>query len=155
MATKMKGFFKGIKYIQQIFVYKDHEMEIGYPTDVRHVAHVGWDGSSMSTPSWMNEYKTAPEFSSTSLANFGKSGEVASWTSDGKFIVSLFSELIMSAEPFQQGPDVFVGTPTTESPRKRKKSKSCSAAKSSRPPKQKASAEKLMQKHVEPKGSLC
>ncbi|XP_031500624.1 CRIB domain-containing protein RIC10 [Nymphaea colorata] len=145
MATKMKGFFKGIKYIQQIFVYKDHEMEIGYPTDVRHVAHVGWDGSSMSTPSWMNEYKTAPEFSSTSLANFGKSGEMASWTSDD----------FQPAEPFQQGPDVFVGTPTTESPRKRKKSKSCSAAKSSRPPKQKASAEKLMQKHVEPKGSLC
>ncbi|CAN6452184.1 unnamed protein product [Victoria cruziana] len=145
MATKMKGFFKGIKYIQQIFVYKDHEMEIGYPTDVRHVSHVGWDGSSTSTPSWMNEYKTAPDFSSTSLTNFGKSGEVASsWTSDD----------FQPAELLQQGPDVFASTPTKDSPRKRKKSKSCSAAKPSRPPKQKASAEK-MQKHVETKGSLC
>ncbi|XP_058072632.1 CRIB domain-containing protein RIC10 isoform X2 [Magnolia sinica] len=86
MATKMKGIFKGIKYISQIFVYKEHEMEIGYPTDVRHVSHIGWDGTSVNAPSWMNEFKTASDFSSTQLSHFGHSRDpscvgVASWSS--------------------------------------------------------------------------
>lgn len=95
MATKMKGIYKGFKYISQIFgnawswtaliyfilffsvaldlfchfdglwcleakvgngciaVVKEREMEIGYPTDVKHVAHIGWDGPSGSAPSWV------------------------------------------------------------------------------------------------------
>lgn len=28
-------------------------MEIGYPTDVKHVAHIGWDGQSSNAPSWV------------------------------------------------------------------------------------------------------
>lgn len=28
-------------------------MEIGYPTDVRHVTHIGWGSSSMNAPSWV------------------------------------------------------------------------------------------------------
>ncbi|GLT41279.1 hypothetical protein SLA2020_153540 [Shorea laevis] len=33
-------------------------MQIGLPTDVKHVAHIGWDGPSVnSTPSWMNDFK--------------------------------------------------------------------------------------------------
>lgn len=40
-------------------------MEIGYPTDVKHVAHIGWDGPSGTGPSWMNEFKTAPDFSTS------------------------------------------------------------------------------------------
>ncbi|MQM18333.1 hypothetical protein Taro_051322 [Colocasia esculenta] len=83
MATKMKGFFKGFKYISQIFVYKEHEMEIGYPTDVRHVAHIGWDSSPLNAPSWMNEFKTASDFSATSLSSFGQSRET-SWASQGQ-----------------------------------------------------------------------
>ncbi|RWW13480.1 hypothetical protein GW17_00022795 [Ensete ventricosum] len=31
---------------------KDQEMQIGHPTDVKHVAHVGCDGSSNHSPSW-------------------------------------------------------------------------------------------------------
>lgn len=46
-------------------------MEIGYPTDVKHVAHIGWDGPSGTGPSWMNDFKTAPDFS-TSLGNLGE-----------------------------------------------------------------------------------
>ncbi|XP_008439966.1 CRIB domain-containing protein RIC10-like isoform X1 [Cucumis melo] len=61
MASKMKGIYKSFKYITQIFgnVVKDREMEIGYPTDVKHVAHIGLDNSSpsASAPSWMNEFK--------------------------------------------------------------------------------------------------
>lgn len=34
-------------------VVKEREMEIGYPTDVKHVAHVGWDGPLGSGPSWV------------------------------------------------------------------------------------------------------
>ncbi|MBA0662681.1 hypothetical protein Goklo_006762 [Gossypium klotzschianum] len=33
-------------------------MEIGNPTDVKHVAHIGLDSSSDTAPSWMNEFKT-------------------------------------------------------------------------------------------------
>ncbi|KAK8974104.1 hypothetical protein V6N11_064592 [Hibiscus sabdariffa] len=32
-------------------------MEIGEPTDVIHVAHIGVDHSSTVAPSWMNEFK--------------------------------------------------------------------------------------------------
>ncbi|XP_072989326.1 CRIB domain-containing protein RIC10-like isoform X1 [Typha latifolia] len=81
MATKVKGFFKGFKHIAQIFAVKEHEMEIGYPTDVRHVAHVGWGSSSDNAPSWMSEFKTASDFSSTSLTNFGQSTGT-SWVSE-------------------------------------------------------------------------
>ncbi|KAL9317393.1 hypothetical protein ACSQ67_013910 [Phaseolus vulgaris] len=52
-------------------VVKEREMEIGYPTDVKHVAHIGWDGPSGTGPSWMNDFKTAPDFS-TSLGNLGE-----------------------------------------------------------------------------------
>ncbi|XP_057450299.1 CRIB domain-containing protein RIC10-like [Lotus japonicus] len=65
MATKIKGICKGFKYITQIFVVKEREMDIGYPTDVKHVAHIGWDGPTGSGPSWMNEFKTAPDFSTS------------------------------------------------------------------------------------------
>ncbi|XP_039004416.1 CRIB domain-containing protein RIC10-like isoform X2 [Hibiscus syriacus] len=57
------------KGIIVVVVVKEREMEIGYPTDVKHVAHIGWDGSSGSAPSWMNELKTDPDFTATSIAN--------------------------------------------------------------------------------------
>jgi P21-Rho-binding domain len=29
-------------------------MEIGFPTDVQHVAHIGWDGQNIANnPSWV------------------------------------------------------------------------------------------------------
>ncbi|RZC50746.1 hypothetical protein C5167_019178 [Papaver somniferum] len=66
---KMKGLCKSFKFISQIFVVtKDREMEIGFPTDVKHVAHIGWDNQSTNAPSWMNEFRTASEFSNTSLS---------------------------------------------------------------------------------------
>lgn len=33
---------------------KEPEMQIGYPTDVKHVAHIGWDGPSVNSPSWVS-----------------------------------------------------------------------------------------------------
>ncbi|KAF8038283.1 hypothetical protein BT93_B0974 [Corymbia citriodora subsp. variegata] len=59
----MKGLLKGLRYISQIFDSEDDEkeepeMKIGYPTDVKHVSHIGWDGPSVkNSPSWMNDFK--------------------------------------------------------------------------------------------------
>ncbi|GMH20252.1 hypothetical protein Nepgr_022093 [Nepenthes gracilis] len=44
---------KRFKSLSQLFVYKDEvdeeememTMEIGFPTDVKHLTHIGWDGS--------------------------------------------------------------------------------------------------------------
>ncbi|KAI4303974.1 hypothetical protein MLD38_039549 [Melastoma candidum] len=58
MPAKVKGFLKGLKYFQQIFDGpKEPELQIGLPTDVKHVAHIGGAGpSSNTTPSWMSEF---------------------------------------------------------------------------------------------------
>ncbi|KAK6141645.1 hypothetical protein DH2020_024618 [Rehmannia glutinosa] len=62
MATKMKGLFKGLRYISQIFEEeKEQEMQIGFPTDVKHVAHIGWDGPAVQeSPSWVTGFQSAP-----------------------------------------------------------------------------------------------
>ncbi|KAL6505239.1 hypothetical protein OROGR_025056 [Orobanche gracilis] len=82
MATKMKGLFKGIRYISQIFEEEDkeQEMQIGFPTDVKHVAHIGWDGPSAATtidssPSWMKEFKSPTGFQSAPLDSNGNNRE--------------------------------------------------------------------------------
>jgi hypothetical protein len=42
---------------------KENEMEIGYPTDVKHVAHIGWDSAaSNASPSWVSTKHATPEF---------------------------------------------------------------------------------------------
>nr|GEY78508.1 CRIB domain-containing protein RIC10-like [Tanacetum cinerariifolium] len=100
-------------------------MEIGYPTDVKHVAHIGWDGSSGSAPAWMNEFKTAPDFAATSIGNPGSA--MSTWSSQD------FGEA-MGRRPSN---DVLNDLPPTDLPnipkkQRRKKSKSiCSPKKSS------------------------
>ncbi|KAL5561942.1 hypothetical protein UlMin_031689 [Ulmus minor] len=70
--NKMKGLLKGLRYISQIFDNeKEPEMQIGFPTDVKHVAHIGWDGPSVNSPSWMNEFKAPPGFASAPLSLTG------------------------------------------------------------------------------------
>ncbi|CAL9104235.1 unnamed protein product [Musa textilis] len=127
MAIKMKGLLKGIKYISHIFVHKEQEMEIGYPTDVKHVAHVGFDNLYGSSPSWMNDYKTSPDFSSGSLSNFGS--REPSWASQD------FDQ----QRELQPPPEIFTDHPCPDlpkAPKKRKpkkaKAKSPSPARSSR-----------------------
>uniref|UniRef100_A0A0D6R6S2 CRIB domain-containing protein n=1 Tax=Araucaria cunninghamii TaxID=56994 RepID=A0A0D6R6S2_ARACU len=78
---KWKRFVKGLRYLSQLFVLKEHEMEIGYPTDVKHVAHIGWDGPSVNGQSWMDELKPAPDFSSAPLSDFGQPRD-PSWIHD-------------------------------------------------------------------------
>ncbi|XP_028804275.1 CRIB domain-containing protein RIC10-like, partial [Neltuma alba] len=40
---------------------ENDEMQIGFPTDVKHVAHIGLDGPSANTPSWMTTLNSASE----------------------------------------------------------------------------------------------
>ncbi|XP_027087156.1 CRIB domain-containing protein RIC4 [Coffea arabica] len=54
-APKIQKLFKNFKNLSQLFAYKDDEieeegtgMEIGLPTDVKHVTHIGIDGSATS-----------------------------------------------------------------------------------------------------------
>ncbi|XP_015693424.1 CRIB domain-containing protein RIC10-like [Oryza brachyantha] len=82
MEIKMKGIFKGLKIISQIFaMHKQHEMEIGCPTDVRHVSHIGV-GASDSCPSWMSEFRGLEKLSagSMTMSSFSKSRQT-SWAS--------------------------------------------------------------------------
>ncbi|KAF0912515.1 hypothetical protein E2562_014100 [Oryza meyeriana var. granulata] len=53
VATGVQRLIKGIKSLSQIFAMyeeededeeEEREMVIGYPTDVQHVGHIGWDG---------------------------------------------------------------------------------------------------------------
>uniref|UniRef100_M8BH59 Uncharacterized protein n=1 Tax=Aegilops tauschii TaxID=37682 RepID=M8BH59_AEGTA len=81
MAVKMKGIFKGLRIFSHMFAQKEHEMEIGFPTDVKHVAHIGL-GTSDTSPSWMNEFKSAEDLSAGSLSTAEQSRQT-SWTSTG------------------------------------------------------------------------
>ncbi|KAJ0699049.1 putative CRIB domain-containing protein RIC1 [Helianthus annuus] len=58
MGTKVKGLIRGIKNISsQIFEdEKEQEFQIGQPTDVKHVAHIGGDGPAVESPSWMKGF---------------------------------------------------------------------------------------------------
>ncbi|KAJ8749094.1 hypothetical protein K2173_013701 [Erythroxylum novogranatense] len=84
--SKMKGLLKGLRYISQIFDNeKEPEMQIGFPTDVKHVAHIGWDGGpSVNQPSWMSEFKASPGFASAPLSINGEMKEDAlvKWVSE-------------------------------------------------------------------------
>ncbi|AEE82439.1 CRIB domain-containing protein RIC10 [Arabidopsis thaliana] len=72
MSMKMKGIYKGFKCISQIFAVEKErdEIEIGFPTDVKHVAHIGWEGSSGSAPGWMSEFKVGAELLSPRPSSF-------------------------------------------------------------------------------------
>ncbi|KAL5663086.1 hypothetical protein ACJX0J_023194, partial [Zea mays] len=66
--------------------HKEHEMEIGYPTDVKHVAHIGL-GTSDTSPRWslhlISDFKAARE------------SKYNSFTSEGKKWISLIPFLLM------------------------------------------------------------
>ncbi|CAK9320940.1 unnamed protein product [Citrullus colocynthis] len=113
MSSKMKGIYKSFKYITQIFVVKDRDMEIGYPTDVKHVAHIGLDNSSpsASVPSWMNEFKA---------------GDVSESRDSSSTAVTAFTHWSTHSQEF----DLSIGYQSAsdmslEVPKQQKKKKSC------------------------------
>ncbi|KAF8015391.1 hypothetical protein BT93_H1025 [Corymbia citriodora subsp. variegata] len=51
ISTGIQRLFKGVRSFSHLFAYKEEDMEeeqmdieIGLPTDVKHVTHIGWDG---------------------------------------------------------------------------------------------------------------
>ncbi|KAK4803071.1 hypothetical protein SAY86_001274 [Trapa natans] len=52
ISTGIHRMFKGFKNISHMFAYKEESEEeetaiqIGLPTDVKHITHIGWDGLS-------------------------------------------------------------------------------------------------------------
>ncbi|KAH9614003.1 hypothetical protein KSS87_004766 [Heliosperma pusillum] len=81
-STKIKGICKGsFKYISHLFVVKEpRELEIGLPTDVKHVAHIGWNTPDSTSPSWMNEFKAGSDMAVTSIGSIGGSND-PTWSS--------------------------------------------------------------------------
>ncbi|XP_015063622.1 CRIB domain-containing protein RIC10-like [Solanum pennellii] len=137
MGTKMKGIYK---YISNIFVVKEREIEIGFPTDVKHVAHIGWDGQSGNAPSWMNEFKTGPDFAATSIGNSGSAH--SPWASQD------YTESMRQ----QQSSDLYRDVTPTVGPKKqkRRKAKSTSSPRSASSSSSRSSrAEKSKTKFVE------
>lgn len=133
-STKIKGIYKSFKCISQIFVMtkERHEMEIGYPTDVKHVAHIGWDSHSTNAPSWMNEFKTASEFSTTSLS-LGEAKDINRVT--GSTWGSQDFEQSLSMGHIQPASDIFMtresrpaDLPKAQKKPKRKKNKSTTSS---------------------------
>ncbi|KAL1542596.1 CRIB domain-containing protein [Salvia divinorum] len=85
---RFQKLFKNFKNFSQSFVYKDEledtemGMEIGLPTDVKHVTHISLDGcaSSILSKGWNNlinpDTTNLPSFSSTPLQlAMGKNAE--------------------------------------------------------------------------------
>ncbi|KAH7432401.1 hypothetical protein KP509_07G020900 [Ceratopteris richardii] len=54
------------------FGEQEQEMEIGYPTDVKHVAHIGWDGPSVCGQNWVDNLEPSPDFATGPLKEFGQ-----------------------------------------------------------------------------------
>ncbi|KAE9619164.1 hypothetical protein Lal_00047155 [Lupinus albus] len=68
---QVKGLLKGLRYISQMFDEQgvENDIQIGFPTDVKHLAHIGCDDSQSHKPtSWMKEFKGPEEISSGSVA---------------------------------------------------------------------------------------
>ncbi|XP_062108068.1 CRIB domain-containing protein RIC4-like [Humulus lupulus] len=69
ISCGIQRLIRSIKSFSQMFVYKDEEeeeeeeesdgsekeMEIGFPTDVKHVTHIGLDGSTTTNPNTVKE----------------------------------------------------------------------------------------------------
>ena len=65
ISAGFQKLIKSFKNLSQLFVIfkedaEEIEMEIGFPTDVKHVAHIGWDG--FNNVSSMKSWDKAPDF---------------------------------------------------------------------------------------------
>ncbi|XP_024984174.1 CRIB domain-containing protein RIC7 [Cynara cardunculus var. scolymus] len=109
MGTAVKGLLKGLRYISEIFEAdneKEQEIQIGMPTDVKHIAHIGCDGPSTNAPSWMNDFQGS-ESGSSDLG--GSKDSMSSQTRRGK-----------SKQPKKHGAGGSVGSSPDIEPRTRR-----------------------------------
>eukprot|EP00252_Welwitschia_mirabilis_P006024 TRINITY_DN16695_c0_g1_i1.p1 TRINITY_DN16695_c0_g1~~TRINITY_DN16695_c0_g1_i1.p1 ORF type:complete len:225 (-),score=25.50 TRINITY_DN16695_c0_g1_i1:175-849(-) len=85
ISNTLQRLIKGFRALSQLFVYRveeaeeEKELQIGFPTDVKHVAHIGWDGSSGTMKSWMDGEKTGSERGRPSACGEPRS---SSWVED-------------------------------------------------------------------------
>ncbi|CAH2078342.1 unnamed protein product [Thlaspi arvense] len=138
MSMKMKGIYKSFKSISQIFVEKERDIEIGYPTEVKHVAHVGWEGSSGSAPAWMSEFKAGAELLSPRASSFSHARHSNSFfnnSSSSDFDQSSSQQTI--SDRLRDVPPIPVGLSKihTKSKNRRKKQSSTSSPRSKPSPK--------------------
>ncbi|KAI8567430.1 hypothetical protein RHMOL_Rhmol02G0121600 [Rhododendron molle] len=130
-------------------VTKEREIEIGYPTDVKHVAHIGWDGPSGTAPTWMNEFNTASNFAATSIGNInearGSSSAISTWSSQD------YESMDRQPMSDQMLKDALPPTDLPKIPKKqkRKKTKLTSSPKSSSSSSRSSRAAKSKSKFVE------
>ncbi|KAK1598488.1 hypothetical protein QYE76_046458 [Lolium multiflorum] len=140
-SYKMKGIFKSFKIISHIFAAKEQEMEIGCPTDVKHVAHIGWNTSTgtltgNAPASWINSIGGSSDFGS--LGNLAPSAGT-SWASQdfeprGVSPLGIASEMTRqqdAAAALTCGPDL--PRPPKKTRRGRKRTATDSLATSSMP----------------------
>ncbi|KAE8689829.1 CRIB domain-containing protein RIC10 [Hibiscus syriacus] len=82
MATKIKKLYKKFKFISRIFAVKERRMEIGHPTDVKRVTHIGLDTPSDTASSWEDELKKgfSTDLTATSVHNSRSSNFTLSTT---------------------------------------------------------------------------
>eukprot|EP00250_Pteridium_aquilinum_P019490 c24451_g1_i2 orf=501-1532(+) len=115
------SYLRNWTIISEAFGCQEQEMEIGYPTDVKHVAHIGWDGPSVGAPSWIDELKPAPDFATGPLREFGQpmgsdwihdAISAAKWTTPG---------LGEHSGPPPGPPAEFLDPGTAQSPKKHSK----------------------------------
>ncbi|EES04566.1 hypothetical protein BDA96_04G055600 [Sorghum bicolor] len=131
MAIKMKGIFKGLKIFSQMFVHKEHEMEIGYPTDVKHVAHIGL-GTSDTSPSWMAEFKGTDDLSAGSVSTAAQSRQTSWASADFEQPRSMLPiEMFQDSRPGQENPDMARGQRKAKRKKKNRASSPASSARSS------------------------
>jgi hypothetical protein len=129
----MKGIYKSFKSI--MFVGKERDLEIGHPTEVKHVAHIGW-GSSGSDPGWMSDFKAGAEFLSPRTSSFSHTRH-----SDSFFTTSDSTEFdqdqLNISDRIRDVPPIPVGLSKihTKSKNRRKKPSSTSSPRSRPSPK--------------------
>jgi len=93
LSSKLQRLIKSFRALSQLFVYKEEEeMQIGYPTDVKHVAHIGWDGPSGTGKSWMGELAGTADRSS----DF-EQPRCSSWMEDASSIPSWASHDLLGS----------------------------------------------------------
>lgn len=81
-SMKVKGLLKGLRYISQVFEEeKKEEIQIGAPTDVKHLAHIGCDGPAQESPSWMRGFGT-PEQSQFASPDVSEQSDGPEWVSE-------------------------------------------------------------------------
>ncbi|KAG7546659.1 CRIB domain [Arabidopsis suecica] len=138
MAMKMKGIYKSFKSISLMFGSKERDLEIGHPTEVKHVAHIGWEGSSGSAPAWMSDFKAGAEFLSPRASSFSHARHLDSFftTSDSTDFDQGSTQLNIS-DRIRDVPPIPVGLSKihTKSKNRRKKPSSTSSPRSRPSPK--------------------